>query len=154
MTITESEPPRTAEQRKRDVLRRLSRDNDVWVATASRDGQPCMVPLSFTFHDGALILCTRRTTPTARNLLSGDGQVTLGVGLTRDVVLIRAVAEAVGADGLSAAEGESFAARTGFDPRGRADWVFFRCRPRTLRAWREENELAGRLLMRDGVWLV
>jgi len=25
--------------------------------------------------------------------------------------------------------------------------------PTEIRAWREANELAGRLLMRDGVWL-
>jgi hypothetical protein len=27
-------------------------------------------------------------------------------------------------------------------------------RPDRIQAWRESNELAGRLLMRDGTWLV
>ncbi|WP_431780315.1 pyridoxamine 5'-phosphate oxidase family protein [Streptomyces chumphonensis] len=163
MTHCDPAPPRPAEQRKRDVLERLAQDVDVWVATASPDGVPCMVPLSFAYDGETLLLCTGRGTPTARNLLSGraagsapgtGGLARLALGHTRDVVLVEAVTEAVATDGLSPHEGASFAARTGFDPRGRADWVFFRCRPRTVRAWREENELAGRLLMRDGRWRV
>ncbi|MBW1601053.1 pyridoxamine 5'-phosphate oxidase [Streptomyces sp. JJ66] len=148
-------PVRGQEQRKRDVLERLEHDIDLWVATASADGVPCMVPLSFAYVGGALLLCTRRTNPTALNLLHGDGLVTLGLGHTRDVVLIEAVAEAVESGDLGDEEGAAFAARTGgWDPRGEERWLFFRCRPRTVRAWREENELKGRLLMRDGAWLV
>ncbi len=51
--------------------------------------------------------------------------------------------------------GDSFAAKTGFDPR-RLDTVYryFRITPRRVQAWREANELAGRDLMRDGEWLV
>ncbi|WP_340561577.1 pyridoxamine 5'-phosphate oxidase family protein [Streptomyces sp. GSL17-111] len=157
MTHRDPAPPRPADQRKRDVLERLAHDVDVWVATASPDGVPCMVPLSFAYDGETLLLCTRRGTPTARNLLSGTGTgglARLALGHTRDVVLIEAVTEAVATDGLSPEEGASFVARTGFDPRGRAEWVFLRCRPRTVRAWREENELAGRLLMRDGLWRV
>lgn len=33
------------------------------------------------------------------------------------------------------------------------DYVYLRVTPIEIRAWREANELAGRLLMRDGKWL-
>ncbi|WP_165439828.1 hypothetical protein [Micromonospora kangleipakensis] len=47
--------------------------------------------------------------------------------------------------------GDAFAAKTGFDPRrltGR--YRYFRVRPQRIQAWREENELAGRDLIREG----
>ncbi|MDK1474362.1 pyridoxamine 5'-phosphate oxidase family protein [Streptomyces sp. 549] len=150
-TDSETAPPRSAQQREADVRHRLETDLDVWVATASPDGQPCMVPLSFVYVGGNLLMCTRGSNPTARNVAAGSRAV-LGVGLTRDVVLIEADAEQVGPQGPTEEEGAVFVAKTAWDPRGRPDWVFLRFRPVTLRAWREENELAGRLLMRDGAW--
>lgn len=32
-------------------------------------------------------------------------------------------------------------------------FAFFRIRPRSIQAWREEDELAGRWILRDGTWL-
>jgi hypothetical protein len=37
--------------------------------------------------------------------------------------------------------------------RSPGDYVYLRVTPIEMRAWREANELAGRLLMRDGAWL-
>ena len=34
-----------------------------------------------------------------------------------------------------------------------SDYVYLHVTPTEIRAWREANELSGRLLMRDGVWL-
>lgn len=50
----------------------LRQDEDAWVATASRDGLPTLVPLSFLWEDdrGTLLMCTRRTNPTAVNVAS------------------------------------------------------------------------------------
>ena len=46
---------------------------------------------------------------------------------------------------------DAHAATTGFDPRTlSAEYVYLRITPRTIQAWREANELAGRLLMKDG----
>ena len=39
--------PRSPAQRRRDTEHRLAHDVDVWVATASPDGVPHLVPLSF-----------------------------------------------------------------------------------------------------------
>ena len=46
------------------------------------------------------------------------------------------------------------AAKAGFDARKASGlWIFLRVTPRTIQAWREVNELAGRRLMKDGEWL-
>lgn len=85
MKITAS--PREPGQRRQDVLDRLDRELDIWVATADADGSPCMVPLWFVWHEEAVWLCTRLTNPTGRNLRDG-GRTRLALGHTRDVVLI------------------------------------------------------------------
>ncbi|CAL9411025.1 pyridoxamine 5'-phosphate oxidase family protein [Streptomyces sp. enrichment culture] len=146
------EPVRDREQRKRDVLRRLDEDHDLWVATASAAGEPLLVPLSFVWHDGALVMSTRRTNPTARNV-TPRGRVRLSLGHTRDVVLVDGLAEAVEGRDLPCASADAFAAKLGWDPRDRESWIYLRVTPRTVKAWREESELPGRLLMRDGTWL-
>lgn len=148
-----SEPVRDREQRKRDVLRRLEQDHDVWVATASAAGEPLLVPLSFVWDHGTLLMSTRRTNPTARNL-TPRGSVRLSLGHTRDVVLVDGLAEAIEGRDLPGASADAFAAKLGWDPRDREQWIYLRVVPRTIRAWREENELPHRLLMRDGTWLV
>ncbi len=108
------------------------------------------MPLSFLWHDDALLIATEDASPTARNLRSG-GQVRVAVGPTRDVVLVEASVSVL--DGLDEATGDSFAAKTGFDPRQLDNYTFYRVVPSEIRAWREVNELAHRLLMRDGRWL-
>ena len=107
------------------------------------------MPLSFLWHDDALLIATEDASPTARNLRSG-GQVRVGIGPTRDVVLVEAPSVL---DRLDAATGDSFAAKTGFDPRQLDNYTFYRVVPSEIRAWREVNELPHRLLMRDGRWL-
>ncbi|MYT15737.1 hypothetical protein YWIDRAFT_05216 [Streptomyces sp. SceaMP-e96] len=60
----------------------------------------------------------------------------------------------IASDGLPDDTGDSFAKKLGWDPRGRDTWVFLAFWPRRMLVWREENELADRELMRDGVWRV
>jgi hypothetical protein len=49
-----SADPRSRAQRRRDTEHRLTHDIDVWVASASADGAPYLVPLSFDW-DGDLL---------------------------------------------------------------------------------------------------
>ncbi|MFF2137498.1 pyridoxamine 5'-phosphate oxidase family protein [Streptomyces sp. NPDC058193] len=151
--MTEREPARDPEQRKQDALDRLERDEDAWVATASHDGVPCLVPLSFVWHGHTLLLATRRTNPTAVNLTPA-GQVRITLGHTRDVVLLEGTAEAVEGADLPADSGDAFAGKLHWDVRGHPAWVYLRVTPYTVRAWREVNEQTGRDLMLDGTWLV
>lgn len=157
--MTNDQPARPREQRKHDVLTRLEQDEDVWVATASADGEPQLVPLSFLWDrtDGddrrTLLMCTRRANPTARNL-APRGEVRISLGHTRDVVSIEGTAETVEGSALSKASADAFAHKLGWDPRDRSAYVYLRVTPRTVRAWREQNEFAERELMCDGHWLV
>ncbi|CAM5628128.1 hypothetical protein GCM10010253_01440 [Streptomyces badius] len=154
-TMTDHDPPRSREQRKQDVLVRLRQDEDAWVATASPDGVPTLVPLSFLWEDGTgtLVMATRRTNPTAVNV-TPHGLIRVTVGHTRDVVLIEGGARIVEAADLPTATRDAFATKLrGWSPRG-PRWMFLRITPHTVRAWREENELADRDLMHSGTWLV
>ena len=140
--------PRTRDQRRKDTLRRLEQDVDLWVATTDGDA-PYLVPLSFHWDGTVLYLSTLATNPTARNL-AANGKVRLTLGETRDVVLIEGVATpATPSDEVAA----TFAKRTGFDPRKLKNYPYFQVEPRLVQAWREENEIAGRDIMRDGRWI-
>ncbi|MEV1067139.1 pyridoxamine 5'-phosphate oxidase family protein [Streptomyces sp. NPDC050263] len=152
MKITE--PPRSPERRKREVLDRLEREIDVWVATADREGLPCLVPLWFVWDGEHLWLATRPTNPTGRNLRDGR-RARLAFGDTLDVVLVDAEVRTYAAREAPAAAAEAFLAKTGWDPRReRAEYAWFRMRPTAVQAWREVHELPRRHLMRDGVWVV
>ncbi|MGK5559220.1 pyridoxamine 5'-phosphate oxidase family protein, partial [Actinomadura kijaniata] len=136
-----------------DTEHRLAHDVDVWVASAAPDGAPYLVPLSFDWDGAALLLSTSVNSPTGRNL-AATRTVRLGLGPTRDVVMIEGEVEVLEIDALPPEQGDRFAARTGFDPRTLApSYRWFRVSPRRVQAWREENELPGRDLMRDGAWL-
>ena len=134
------------------MLNRLERDVDAWVATADREsGTPYLVPLSFLWDGATLLVATPAASPTGRNL-QASGRVRLGIGPTRDLVLIEGTAHALAAAELPDEVGDAFAAKTGFDPRELSDYRYLRIRPRLVQAWREANELNGRYLMRDGEW--
>ncbi|MFF6879305.1 MULTISPECIES: pyridoxamine 5'-phosphate oxidase family protein [unclassified Streptomyces] len=149
-----SEPARGAEQRMKDTLHRLEHDVDAWVATADgTSGTPYLVPLSFLWNGSYLLFATRASSPTGRNL-AATGRARVGIGPTRDVVLVEGAVETVQPGELTEEDAELFAAKTGFDPRGLATpYLYFRVVPQRVQAWREADELDGRELMRDGRWL-
>jgi hypothetical protein len=149
-----SAEPRPRAERRRDTERRLVNDVDCWVASASADGAPYLVPLSFDWEDGTLLMATPADSPTGRNL-AATRAVRLGLGHTRDVSMIDGEVEVLEIDALPRERGDRFAARTGFDPRAEAaPYRWFRVSLRRVQAWREVDELEGRDLMRDGRWLV
>ncbi|ADB32396.1 pyridoxamine 5'-phosphate oxidase-related FMN- binding protein [Kribbella flavida DSM 17836] len=143
--------PRRAATRKADVLARLTTDIDAWVSTASPDGTPCLVPLSFLWTGETLIVSTASRNPTSLNLQTNP-QVHLAIGHTRDVVLITGTAAPFTPTSTQA---EAFATKTGFDPSSlKASYPYFGITPTRIQAWREANELAGRDLMTEGTWLI
>jgi Pyridoxamine 5'-phosphate oxidase len=147
-------PPRTPQQRKRDALDRLEREVDAWVATADPgSGAPYLVPLSFLWDGQTMLVATPSASPTGRNM-QATGKVRLGIGPTRDVVLIEGTVRALAATELTDDAGDAFAAKTGFDPRQLTGYLYFRIHPQRLQAWREANELTGRELMHGGQWVV
>ncbi|KUL36986.1 pyridoxamine 5'-phosphate oxidase [Streptomyces sp. NRRL F-4489] len=146
-------PARDAGLRKRDALRRLEADEDAWVSSVSDDGTPALVPLSFVWYGERLLMATKRRNPTARNLAARP-ESRVALGTTRDVVLAHCTTEVLACDTLPRDAADAFAAKLGWDPYGRATWVYLRFTPRRLLVWREANELPGRELMRDGSWIV
>ena len=145
--------PRPRAQRRRDTERRLERDVDLWLASASTDGVPYLVPLSFDWDGEALLVSTRIDNPTGRNL-AATNSARLALGHTRDVSMIDGEVEFFALDELPPEICDRFAERSGFDPREEAGpYRWFRIRPYRIQAWREVNELSDRELMRDYLWL-
>ncbi|MGW3725949.1 pyridoxamine 5'-phosphate oxidase family protein [Streptomyces sp. NPDC000851] len=149
-----SAEPRSRAQRRRDTEHRLTHDVDVWVASASADGAPYLVPLSFDWDGEAMLVATSADSPTGRNLAT-TRVARLGLGHTRDVSMIDGDVEVLEIDAVPQERGNRFTARTGFDPRTPATpYRWFRITPRRIQAWREVNEMPDRELMREGCWLV
>jgi pyridoxamine 5'-phosphate oxidase-like protein len=89
-------PARTPGQRKHDTLNRLDHDVDAWVATAGpANGAAHLVPLSFLWDGTTMLIATPSDSVTSRNL-QATGRARLGVGPTRDLVLIEGTVEGPG----------------------------------------------------------
>ena len=150
--MDEPAPPRSRSQRTADTLDRLRHDVDLWVASASEDGEAYLVPLSYHWDGSTLTIATPSASPTARNLLRA-GRARVALGQTRDVVIVEGTVEGVPI-GEDPELGDAHARSTGFDPRTlRDEYVYLRITPQEIQAWRESNELDGRALMRRGEWL-
>jgi hypothetical protein len=151
--------PRSRAQRRTDTLAKLAAPvTDVWVATASADGggtTPYLVPLSLAWLHDRVVLALESTSRTARNL-EAQQVARLGVGPTRDVVLIDVVLESiVKVSQAPTALADGYAAQSDWDPRDAGEgYAYVILRPERIQAWREVDELPGRTLMRDGRWLL
>lgn len=148
--VGEMAEPRTRTQRIADSAALLEHVVDCWVATSGPDGA-WLVPLSFVWWEDELLLATDRSSRTCRNI-EADPRVRIGLGPTRDVVMLDGRAVLTAAADLTRDEVDAYVEKCGSDPRGWADTVV-RVRLDRAQAWREENELRGRTLMRDGRWL-
>ena len=151
---SEPAPPRPLEQRITDTRRLLETTVDAWVATADPGtGRPWMVPLSFAWTGSVIVLGTGADSRTVSNV-AAQPWVRVGIGFVRDVVLVHGTACVVEMADIDPAEADRFAERAGFDPRGLSSpYVYLHVTPLRIQAWREENELAEREIMRDGRWL-
>lgn len=143
---------RSRSQRKADTLEKLRTEVDLWVASASSDGEAYLVPLSYYWDGAGLTLATPRASLTARNLIRA-GRARVALGPTRDVVIIEGHVEAIPI-GTSPELEEEHARAAGFDPRTLSEeYIYLRITPQEIQAWREDNELKGRCLMRRCEWL-
>jgi hypothetical protein len=154
--MTAIEAARTGPQRKTDTIAKLEAvGGDVWVATAADTGTAHLILLSYAWDGERVVLAAPASSITVRNIRS-SGRARLGFGPTRDVVLVDGELERVLDVGDSEAGGVArrYADQADWDPRTESEpYVFVTLRPRRVLAWRESNELPGKLLMRDGEWL-
>jgi len=144
--------PRDLRQRTDDAFKKLENDRDIWVATASASGSPCLVPLSFAWVDERVLLVTERGHRTARNI-AATGVARLALGPTRDVVSLAGEAEILEWSELPDADAAGYTARTGWDPRADDSLVWIVFRPHRIQVWREIDEIPERTIMEGGVWL-
>lgn len=112
-----------------------------------------MVPLSYAWTGSVIVLGTAANSRTVSNVVA-QPWVRLGIGFVRDVVLVHGMASVVEMADVGSSEADLFAERAGFDPRELSSpYVYVHVTPRRIQAWREENELAERDIMRGGRWL-
>jgi hypothetical protein len=145
--------PRDLPTRTADSLRTLSTPNvDVWVASASAQGAPYLVPLSLAWVGERVVIAVEASSVTGRNI-AASGTARAAVGATRDVTMLDLELERSVPVDEDADLGAAYADQADWDPRGLAGYVFLVLRPTRVQAWREVDELPGRTLMRDGAWL-
>jgi Pyridoxamine 5'-phosphate oxidase len=144
---------RSTAQRVDHARSLLQHEADAWVATASAQGEPHLVPLSLSWDGSSIILATEARSATAKNI-AATGRARLAVGSTRDVVLIHASAISVPCDEADESTCAAFVSRTGWNPikeDGRC--VFIVATPIKILVWQNVAEIMGRTVMRGGEWL-
>ena len=144
---------RTTEQRVKDSTAKLEARGDAWLATSGPAG-PHLVPLSVAWDSasGDLILCTEQRSVTTRNIAI-EPAVRVGLGPTRDVLMIDGTARITGLVQDDATSATISHEKTGWDPRrDSGDWIFIRVTPSRVQAWREVDEIANRTVMVGGTW--
>ncbi|AZM57043.1 pyridoxamine 5'-phosphate oxidase [Streptomyces sp. WAC 01529] len=150
---TTEDTRRDVTARQRDTLARLARERDIWVSTAHPDHGPHQVPLWFLWDGQAVWMCTGANSATARNARE-EPRVRLALPDTADVVLLKGEAECFPAQEVPTEAADAFTAKFGWDPReGEGPFTYLRVAPKTVLAWRDEPELRGRVIMREGAWL-
>lgn len=149
-------PPRTRSERREDTLARLRDTYQLYIATASpEDCAPRLVPVSFAWTGGALIVATGLGTATGRNLVSAK-VARCAVGPTDDVVMIDVrVAQVVPVPEAPPELAEAYARQSDWDPRHGTDvpTAYFVLTPVRIQTWRQTEEVPGRTIMRDDRWL-
>jgi len=146
--------PRDPQTRKADTLAMLETpESDCWVASSSGSGLAHLVPLSLAWLDERAVVAVPESSVTGRNI-TATGRARVAVGPTRDVVMIDAVLDRSTPVDDDDALGNAYAAQADWDPRIASGYVFLVLKPVRVQAWRESDEIAGRTLMRDGVWVV
>ena len=147
---------RSPEERKADALAKLAATKaNVWVASASPTGDVHLIPVTHTWNGTQHVLTTEPGSRTVANV-TANPRVRLALGETRDVVMVDAVlAEAVPVAEAPAAVADGYASQAGWDPRtDPGEYVYLVFRPERIQVWREDEDLAGRTVMRNGSWVI
>jgi hypothetical protein len=142
---------RSVTERIMDTRAKLESEVDLWVASATANGDAYLLPLSYYWDGATLTMATPATTRTARNLRRA-GCACLGLGPTRDVVIIEGPVVEFASDADDALA-EAHARAAGFDARRSPGYVFFQLRPQRILAWRNPAEAEAGPIMLNGEWL-
>jgi GNAT superfamily N-acetyltransferase/general stress protein 26 len=147
-----SKPPRSKTQRRADVLRKLENENKLWIATASPDGTPHLVPFSYLWDGEGITMATTEDNPAAQNI-ARTGKARVALGDFGDVVLIDGPASVVSPREIDDATAERLARVSAIDGRTAPGFVYLQLVPARVQAWWSGSELGTPTIMRDGRWL-
>ena len=88
--------------------------------------------------------------------VTANPSVRLALGETRDAVMVDAdLVAAVPAMEAPDVLAEGYAAQAGWNPRtDPGDYVYLVFGPVRIQVWREDEDLAGRTVMRNGEWVI
>jgi len=107
--------------------------------------------LWFLWHDGRVFMATSRTSRTARNI-AVQPAVRLALQSTADVLILDGNAVVGRVNDADGGMLDSYTAKYGgSDPRTWADAIIV-VTPDRVQAWRSEDEIPGRVIMRGGQW--
>ena len=145
---------RDLKTRKADALEMLSKQGDLWLASAGGAGEAHVIAASAWWDGTDVVVSTRSNTATARNL-AANPVVRLAVRSPADAVVVDArVADISAVEDVPDVAG-GFAAAVGWDPREAGEgWMFFRLRPTRIQVYRGYEEMEGRDVMRRSEWVV
>jgi hypothetical protein len=147
---------RSPDERKADALAKLTAiEANVWVASAPPTGGVHLIPVTHTWNGSQVVLSTGPGSRTVANV-TANPRVRLALGETRDAVMVDAVlVAAVPAVEAPDVLAEGYASQAGWDPRtDPGDYVYLVFSPKRIQVWREDEDLAGRTVMRNGEWVI
>lgn len=146
-------PTRSVAERANHARARLQSDSNVWIATASADGSPHLVPLSLTWIDDQIVVATPADTPTGKNVAE-SGKARAALDSADDVVIIDADARLVLFADADPAMVKRYVERVGWNPSNEpVEWALLVLTPTRGQAWNGPAEIAGRTFIRNGSWL-
>jgi len=135
------------------VLDALGKQGKFWLATEEVGGQPHLIAVSRWWDGHDIVVTTRGTSKTARNMAMNPA-VMLAGGDPSDAIVIQAqmIDSAAVEDSADLAGG--FKEAMGWDPREMDGWMFFRLRPTRIQAFRGYEEIEDRDVMVRSRWVV
>ncbi|HEY1621173.1 MAG TPA: pyridoxamine 5'-phosphate oxidase family protein [Streptosporangiaceae bacterium] len=143
-------PPRSAAQKRADVLAMLSTQRQLWLASAAGD-RAHLIPLAFAWDGATITMVTRENSKTVRNLAAA-GYARAAIGSPTDVVLVEG--PVILADPAQAApEVKAVLATLPLNPERVPGAISVQLTPQRILAWRDLSEMPGRTVMADGRWL-
>ena len=151
-TAAWGKPPRSKRERRSHVLDMLSRENKLWIATASQDGIAHLVPFSFVWDGSHVVMATREDNPAARNA-ARTGKARLALGDFSDVVLIDGSLRLVRPEDVDAGIADRLYLVSAIDGRLAPGFIYLQLTPSRIQTWWSVSELGTPTIMRDGQWL-
>lgn len=141
-------PARPLAQRRADLLVTLADERNGWLSTADANGVPHLLPLAFVWDGEKIVMSTRESSRTVRNLRA-TGRGRLAVGSPTDVVLVDGDFAIAPAD----ADVPVVTAELPLHPTRVPGCVYVLLTPQRIQAWRDRAEMRDKVVMTAGKWL-